>query len=183
MNTVTQFDFRILDFIQNHIKCGFLDFLMPKVTFLGNKGIVWIVTALILLLFSRHRKKGVMMAAGLVSGLIVCNFLLKNIVARDRPCWINEQIPMLIKIPGDYSFPSGHTMSSFVSSSVLFHCSRKAGAAAFLLSFMIAFSRLYLYVHFPTDVLAGALIGIVLGVIICIVTDRFFNTRTEKEFN
>ncbi len=71
---------------------------------------------------------------------------------------------MLIAVPQDYSFPSGHTMASFAAATVLWHWNRKAGLATYLLAGMIAFSRLYLFVHFPSDVLAGALLGCLVGI-------------------
>lgn len=181
MNAITRFDFSILDYIQNHIRCGFLDAVMPRVTFLGDGGLIWIALALIFLILKKHRKKGVMMAAALICGMIICNILLKNIIGRQRPCWINENINMLVDIPRDYSFPSGHTLASFESSAVLLFCSRKAGAAALVLSVLIAFSRLYLYVHFPTDVLAGAVIGTIIGIAVCAAANKISFARTADK--
>lgn len=174
MLTVTDIDFKILDFIQEYFFCELLNFLMPKITFLGNKGLIWIVIAVVMLFFAKYRKIGVSIGVGLFGGFIIGNVLLKNLVARERPCWINETVQMLISIPQDYSFPSGHTLSSFIAATIIMHFDRRMGIAAFVIASLIAFSRLYLYVHFPTDVLAGILIGITLGMIINFIFDKLF---------
>lgn len=171
MQTITNSDFHLLNWIQEHLACSFLDFFMSKITFLGNKGLIWIVAAIIMMFFKKYRKTGVMIGAGLSAGAVIGNVLLKNLIARERPCWINKSVQVLISIPQDYSFPSGHTLSSFVAATIIMHSDRRMGIAAYVLAIMIAFSRLYLYVHFPTDVLTGALIGIVIGLIVCKLFD------------
>ena len=183
MNTITNFDFSILNWIHEHITCSFLDFIMPKITLLGNGGVIWIVSAVIMLFFRKSRKTGIMLGSGLCSGVLIGNILLKNLVARDRPCWINKSIQLLIFVPQDYSFPSGHTMSSFIAATIIMNFNKKLGAAAFVLAAMIAFSRLYLYVHFPTDVMAGALIGIAIGCIICKISDTLSARRSSAKTN
>ena len=172
MHHLTNIDFKILNMIQEKLSCSFLDFLMPKITFLGNSGLIWIITAILMLFFSKYRKTGITMSAGLCSGLLIGNIALKNIVARQRPCWINESVNMLIDIPSDYSFPSGHTLSSFLAATIIMHTNKKLGIAAYIIATLIAFSRLYLYVHFPSDVIAGALIGITIGTLCCFIADR-----------
>lgn len=171
MQIITNIDFSLLNWIHEHLSCSFLNFLMPKITFLGNGGLIWIAAAIIMMFFKRYRKTGIMIVTGLSAGVIIGNVLLKNLIARERPCWINETVQMLISTPQDYSFPSGHTLSSFVAATIIMHSDRRMGIAAYILAAMIAFSRLYLYVHFPTDVLAGALIGSALGLIVC----KFFD--------
>lgn len=183
MNTITNFDFSILNWIHEHITCSFLDFIMPKITLLGNGGAIWIASAVIMLFFRKSRKTGIMLGSGLCSGVLIGNILLKNLVARGRPCWINKSIQLLISIPQDYSFPSGHTMSSFIAATIIMHFNKKLGAAAFVLAAMIAFSRLYLYVHFPTDVMAGALIGVAIGCIICKISDTLSARRSSAKTN
>lgn len=174
MQIITQLDFKILNLINNCFSCSFLDFVMPKITFLGNNGFIWIIIAIIMIFFKKYRKTGIMIIIGLVAGVLIGNVLLKNLVARERPCWINDTVQMLIAVPQDYSFPSGHTLSSFLSATITMNTDKKLGFTAFILASLIAFSRLYLYVHFPTDVLAGAFIGILIGWGIC----RFFKNKT-----
>lgn len=152
-------DFAILDFIQENIRCGFLDTIMPMISRLGNSGFIWILGAAVLASTNKYRKNGILILLILLTGVIVGNLFLKHLVMRPRPCWINQDVDMLIKIPKDYSFPSGHTLSSFGAATGFMYADRRMGIAAFIVAVTIAFSRLYLYVHFPTDVLGGAVIG------------------------
>lgn len=174
--TLTEIDFAILDFIQKNLSCGVLDFIMPLITHLGSSGALWILIGVVMLIFRRTRRDGVLLAAALMLCLIIGNILLKNIVARDRPCWINGSVNMLISVPKDYSFPSGHSMTAFASAVVLLHWDKRFGIPAMILAFLLAFSRLYLYVHFPSDVLVGALIGCAIGVVVCIVGERIIKS-------
>lgn len=180
MPTITDIDFKILNLIQEHSSCGFLNFLMPKITFLGNGGMIWILTALIMLLFIKYRKTGIMVGVGLMEGVMIGNVLLKNLIARERPCWINETVNILISMPQDYSFPSGHTLSSFIAATIIMYTDKRMGIAAYVLASMIAFSRLYLYVHFPSDVLAGVLIGIIIGIVSSLISDKIFSYAEKR---
>ena len=110
----------------------------------------------------KYRKQGVLLLGGLAVGVLVGNVFLKNVITQPRPCWL-ESVPLLIANPADYSFPSGHTLSSVIGATILTRTDRRFGWAAISLAALIAFSRLYLYVHWPSDVLAGALLGILMG--------------------
>lgn len=145
--------------IQNPI----LTVIMKIFTLIGEGGAVWIAVGLILLAGEKTRKAGAAVLLALVFCLITGNLLLKNIVARPRPCWVNPSVPMLIAIPKDFSFPSGHTMSSFAAVTAIFLWDKRWGTLALFGAVMIAASRMYFYVHYPTDILAGLLIGILLG--------------------
>ena len=137
---------------------------MVAITKLGDAGIVWIILTVILLLIPKTRKSGVYMAVALIADLIICNVILKPIVARIRPYSINQTVHLLVTPLKDYSFPSGHTAASFASVSALYLSGRKRMAAGTLIvSVLIAFSRMYLYVHYPTDVLGGLIIGLLCG--------------------
>ena len=162
MNAVLNFDFAILDFIRAHMSGDFADSLMKLVTSLGNVGILWIVIAAALLCTKKFRKTGLQMAVGLILGLIFGNLLLKNLVARPRPFTLRGT-DIIIKAPRDYSFPSGHTLASVISAYILWHNNRKAGIAAAVTAALIAFSRIYLYVHYPTDIIGGTLLGLLIG--------------------
>lgn len=156
-------EFLILNWIQT-LRTPVGDGLMCFITKLGNAGIVWIALTVFLLLFRGTRKAGIVMLAALCIDLAVCNGILKNLAARIRPCDVNTQIQLLIARPDDFSFPSGHTAASFAAVAALyFSGKRNLWKAALVLACLIAFSRLYLYVHYPTDVLGGAVIGFLAG--------------------
>ncbi len=140
-----------------------LDKLVPFITSLGNGGAIWIIICLILLSSKKTRKCGLTVALGLILSLIVCNGVLKNLIARIRPYEANGIKELLIKFPHDFSFPSGHSSSSFVAATSIFLYYKKSGIASLFLATLIALSRLYLYVHYPSDVFFGILIGILLA--------------------
>ena len=119
-----------------------MDFLMPKITLLGNGGAIWILAALILLCTKKYRRQGILLLAGLIAGVLVGNICLKNLIARPRPCWLDSSVQLLIANPTDYSFPSGHTLSSVIGATVLTKTNRRFGYAAIPLAALIAFSRL-----------------------------------------
>lgn len=155
-------DWAILHGIQDIFRCDFLDFIMPFITVLGNKGAIWILSAIFLIISPKYRKYGFVMLGALTACIIVCNISLKDIVARPRPCWL-ESVSLLINNPKDYSFPSGHTMSSVTGAAVLTSANHKFGYFAIPLALLIAFSRLYLYVHFPSDVITSVIIGVFIA--------------------
>ena len=156
-------DFQILYFIQEHLHCTVLDAIMPVITYSGSAGIIWIAWAFVLIFIKKYRVCGIKMLSGMLIGLIIGNFILKNLVARERPCWIDTDVLMLIPVPHDYSFPSGHTTSSVISAVVLMQEHKKLGIPAIILASLIAFSRMYLFVHFPTDILGGLMLGLIIG--------------------
>ena len=158
------FDLPILDWIAENLWCPILDKVMPLITVLGNGGIFWIALAVALLLFKKTRRIGVGMAFALLMGLVLCNLTLKPMCQRIRPYdyqleVFGKVIPLIIDRPHDFSFPSGHTIASFEGAAVILLNNKKWGIAALILACLIAFSRLYLYVHYPTDVLTSVVLG------------------------
>ena len=162
-NEMSVWELAALDWIQLHLQSGMGDMIMPLITKLGNGGAVWLALAVLLLLWPKTRKLGLAMGLGLALEVLCCNVVLKPLVARVRPCDLNPEVRLLIPRPEDFSFPSGHTASSFAAVSALYFGKSRLWAPAGVLAAAIAFSRLYLYVHFPSDVLAGALIGSMAG--------------------
>lgn len=157
------FEFQILDFFQQ-LHTPILDKLMVLVSGLGDKGAVWILLAAVLLIIPKTRKTGVLVAAALVFDIILCNGIIKPLAARIRPYDVNTAVEVLVAKPKDFSFPSGHTAASFAASSALWLAKEKwLWKPAFMLAVLIALSRMYLYVHYPTDVLCGAILGILCG--------------------
>lgn len=161
---ITSTDIGILLYIQEHIRTPWLTPVVVFITSLGNAGIFWVVLSAILLVFKKTRKAGVISFLALFSSLLVNNLLLKNLVARMRPYDACQALFPLVAKPADFSFPSGHTGSSFASAYAMYPgLPKKAGAAALVLAALIGLSRLYVGVHYPSDVLAGVLTGIGSG--------------------
>ena len=158
-------DFTILNFIYDNCRTAWLDVLMPLITKLGDSGGIWVVLAIGLLISRKYRKTGIALCCALVLEMIVCNGILKPLIGRIRPCDVNTAIQLLIPRPTDFSFPSGHTAASFAAVSALYFCRQKLWIPGLVLALLIAFSRLYLYVHYPSDVVAGMLLGSIFGFI------------------
>lgn len=154
------FELSILNSISN-FKCDFLDGLMVFITSLANKGFMWIALSIILLSFKKTRRIGICVSLGLVFNFLLVNVLIKPIIARPRPYDVNTAIKLIIPPPVDYSFPSGHTSASFAASCAVCIHNKKWGIPLLLLASLIAFSRLYLCVHFPSDVIFGIAFGII----------------------
>ena len=159
------FDMVILDLIQSNIRTGFMDAIMPFITQLGDAGLIWIILSIGLIIPKKTRKIGFVMIIALILNGIICNIIIKPMLARIRPFDVNTAIKLLINKPRDFSFPSGHTSASFTAASVLFFRKSKLFVPSLVLAFLISFSRLYLYVHYPSDVLAGLVLGILCGYI------------------
>lgn len=158
------FDLPILDWIQVNLHSGFLDTVMPIITLFGEGGIFWIAWALILLFIPKYRKTGTGMLLALIMGVLICNVTLKPLVRRIRPYDFQEQhfgiiINLLIDRMHDYSFPSGHTIASFEAAVVLLLNDKRMGIPAMVICVLVTLSRLYLYVHYPTDVIFSIFAG------------------------
>ena len=173
-------DWGILHWIQNVLACPALDALMPKLTLLGDNGAIWLLAAGGLICTKKYRKQGLLLLGGLAAGVLVGNVCLKNLIARPRPCWLDSSVRLLIADPTDYSFPSGHTLSSVIGATILTKTDRRFGYAAVPLAALIAFSRLYLYVHFPSDVLAAAVLGVVIGEVSCQMGIHIINWLKQR---
>ena len=150
-----EWEFAILDMLQE-MHHPVLTKIMAFVTMLGEAGWFWILLGVILLCTKRFRKCGVAVLLALVLDFLLANVILKPLVARPRPCWINDTVELLVRVPKDYSFPSGHTMALLLTE-------KKLGICSLVLAFLMGISRLYFYVHFPTDVLAGMVLGLLCG--------------------
>ena len=158
-------EIEILNLIQS-IRTPLLDTFMSNITKLGNAGIIWIALTIILLLIPKTRKSGLILAVALIADLILCNGILKPLVARMRPFDVNTAIQLIVAKPYDYSFPSGHAAASFTAVMALYLAGeKKMWKIALAIACLIAFSRLYLYVHYPTDVLGGIATGVIAGYI------------------
>ena len=181
MDLILQFDMSVLNFIYDNIRCTFLNLLMPFITLFGESGIFYICIALGLLIFKRTRKTGFMLAVSLILGLLVCNVTLKPLVARPRPYTVRTDVIMLVEALNDYSFPSGHTVVAFEAATVMALRNKIAGIVFTVLAVLIAFSRLYLYVHYPTDILAGIVIGIISGIVSSAMVNAIYNRKSIEK--
>ncbi len=141
------------------LSCGFLNFLLPAFTTIDNKGVIWLLAGFVLLLDKKTRRAGWMLLFSIALTYLIGNVFLKEFIARERPFAVYGVTDLLIPAPNGYSFPSGHASSSFSALTVLYATNRKMRIPASVYALLIAFSRVYLFVHFPSDVLAGALLG------------------------
>ena len=179
LDWVQQIDWAVLHGMRDVLSCGVMDFLMPRITALGGNGVIWIVAAAAMTISKKYRKYGIAMFAALAVGVLVGNVCLKNLIARSRPCWL-EQVPLLIANPSDYSFPSGHTLASVIGAFMLTAANRKFGVAAIPLAALIGFSRLYLYVHFPSDVLASVVLGTAIGMATTYIMKKVLQNKAAR---
>lgn len=158
---IQNFDNSILLYIKNNMHGHIMDKSMIVMTSLGNMGIIWIVIAVLLMINKRYRDIGFIILGALMLSTVLGEGILKHVVQRIRPSANIPSANLLISRPLSYSFPSGHATSSFAAAGVLAKYFKVHALAFFSLAFLIAFSRLYLYVHYPTDVLAGVILGII----------------------
>ena len=175
MDAVTQWDFSILDALQG-CRTPFPDKFFSAVTHLGDHGFFWIALALVLLCIPRTRRLGLCVAIALILELLACNILIKPLAARPRP-YALRAVELLIEAPKDYSFPSGHAAAAFAAAGALALSRSRLAIPAGILAAIIAFSRLYLFVHYPTDVLAGILLGCLCGLGSWLVCQRALCAR------
>lgn len=169
MNAWNLQELSVLDWIATHLHCPFLDSVMPWITKFGDGGIFWIAVAVILLCIPKYRKTGLTIGAALLFGVIIGNGILKNVIARIRPYDMEGAMftssQLLVKALSDYSFPSGHTLACCEAATVLLFRKWQWGIPAAVIAVLVMFSRLYLYVHYPSDVLAGAILGVLFGIL------------------
>lgn len=178
----TSFDFSAFQWIQDNIWCGFLDKLMPVITYLSEGGAIWIIIAIICLFSKKYRKTAITVAFSLVVMLVLNDIILKNIFARPRPFNFAEFAPLyenlkdglLISKPHGFSFPSGHAAMSFAAAAAMFWNKKwKLFTPSIILAVLVAFSRNYLMVHYPTDVIFGAVFGVLYSAIAYFLIVRF----------
>ena len=186
---VDAWDMDVLVWIQEHLVNPFFDAVLPVVTRFADKGLGWIALSLILICIPKTRKIGWTMGIAMLLGLIFGNGILKKVIARDRPYTLYESMysqlydvfiknggPLRLMVPAekDLSFPSGHTLASFEAAFALFLRNKKWSIPALVLAFTIAFSRLYVCVHYPTDVFAGIVMGIGLAFLGKFIVDKIY---------
>lgn len=174
-----EWEYQFLSWIQDH-RIAILNPVMKFFSFLGDKGWFWIVLALVLLMFRQTRRTGIEVAAAMLLMFIIGNLILKNVFDRIRPYDLYESLIPLANRPLDASFPSGHSMQSFAAATAIFQNDRRWGTAALILASLIAASRLYNGMHYPTDVIAGVLLGIAAGLLSHYLISRYMDRKQQK---
>lgn len=170
----------ILLWIQENLRADWLDPIIIGITYLGNAGIFWIALSVLLLCFKNYRKLGLTCGASLILDLLSVNVFIKKAVARVRPYEVIEGLTKIIGEQSDYSFPSGHTAASFaVATVLLMRAPKKLSVPMFILACLISLSRLYVGVHYPTDITGGAVIGALCGIAAVYLVD-FIRKKIKK---
>ncbi len=165
MEAILNFDLSVLNWIQENMRCDFLDSFMVILSYVTTSGIIWIAAGIIMLFFRKTRAAGIILLAALAAVFLTGDVLLKHIVNRPRPFTQNPDIVLLLKAPSGASFPSTHSGLAAAATTVLLAKKRALGFVALVLTICIAFSRMYLYFHYPTDVLCGLLLGLLCGLL------------------
>ena len=179
MEAIQNFDFSVLNGIQDLLQCSFLDAVVPILTHLGH-GVVWAVFGLIFIFIKKYRFNGICIVSALVATVIISEFIIKPLFLRERPYMLNPEFILLIPEPSGTSFPSSHTSTSFASALQFFGINRRAGIAALIFAAVVAFTRLYLYVHFPTDILGGIILGVSMGLATILIGEKIKYNTTKR---
>ncbi len=171
----------ILLFIQEKLRSTHLDAVMKVITSLGDKGILWGGTTVLLAATNKYRKTGIKLGSSLCIGALITNLTTKNAVKRPRPFDVIDGLQTLISAPTDWSFPSGHTTSSIAAGLILLmRAPKKIGVPAFITGVMISLSRVYVGVHYPSDVVAGAAAGVAAALISDKTVDKYYSSRPKR---
>ena len=174
-------EYAFLDWIQANLASPWLDAVMKFITYLSDGGAIWVAAAIVMLVIPKYRRYGVVLSVVIVSGAVLNSLVLKPVIGRVRPFVGLEDIMLLITPPGDASFPSGHTLVSVSSAIVILRANKKLGIAALVLASLIAFSRMYLYVHFPTDIIAGVVLAIIISMVCIVVSDKIKSEKCDEK--
>ncbi|MBO5454413.1 MAG: phosphatase PAP2 family protein [Clostridia bacterium] len=158
------------------LKSQFFDHFFMFISFLFNNGYLPITTGVILLFFKKHRRTGIRILISLTIGIIIGNGILKPLIARTRPFYVLGIEPV-VKAPQDFSFPSGHTQAAFAFATSVFVSHKKQGIFCLVLATIVGFSRLYLLVHYPTDIVFGAILGISWGMLAESIINKFHKKK------
>ena len=181
LNWITNLDLAINHWIQENLRNDFLTRFFTFITSLSNYGWFWLLLIIVLLINKKTRKVGIIAFVSFCACALVVNVFMKPLFMRTRPYDLVDFLIYIGHKPWDYSFPSGHTAASFASVSALYFAGRKRMAAgALIVSVLIAFSRMYLYVHYPTDVLGGLIIGLLCGWIADMIIQKVMEKRSRK---
>lgn len=171
MEIIYKFDFAVLFALQK-IHCTLLNVFFAFFTYIGSGGILWIAAAVVLLCIRNKRTAGLAASIALILELVVNEWIIKHIFERPRPFTLHPEIDTIVAKPSSFSFPSGHTCSSFAAATAIFMFDRRLGSIAYVIAAIIGFSRNYFFIHYPTDVICGALEGVLLGLLAAVIVKR-----------
>ena len=159
-----------------------LDQIMTGVfnNLVGSLGQLWIIVGLVLLIIPKTRKCGAAVILSYLVSFLIGNEWLKDLIARPRPCAVDDTVQLIVKKPGSFSCPSVHTYLAFSSAMAIYHYYKKPGIGVFIFAALVGFSRIYFFVHYPTDVLFGAVLGILTAFVVCVVLDKIFSLVKKK---
>jgi len=176
MTAIQSFDANALVYIQDFIRTPFLSAIMVFFSRIGDSGILWIVTGLVLLIPKMTRRGGFDVLVCLLAAFLINDYVLKLLVARIRPYDVINGLTILVPPESSFSFPSGHSSSSFAAALALTLAFRKKGALAYIPAVLIAFSRCYVGVHYPSDVIAGMLVGTLVSLAVYWLLRRYIKS-------
>lgn len=174
-----QWETDFLLFLQNHVRNDFLNVIMNVLSTMMNSGALAIVLVVFLLVYKKTRRVGVLALIALLVSFLINNLILKNAIARTRPYDAIEGLILIAKKPKDFSFPSGHSANSFVVAGAITWCAPRdkkwIGVLLLVLSGLIAFSRLYVGAHYPTDVIFGTMSGVIISIVVYLIVWKKIN--------
>lgn len=162
--SITALDLSILDFIHNTLSNSVMDLIMVCITYSIEYGAMAILVFIVMMCIKKMRKTGFAVIGATLSVLLFGELILKHIVCRPRPFVINGAIELIIRAPSGFSFPSSHTATCFAMATAIYLFHKRLGIIAYIYAALVAFSRMYLYVHYPSDVIGGIALGIGCGV-------------------
>lgn len=180
LQAIQSADEYIMLFLQDNVRTAVLNAIMIFVTTIGNTGAVWLILGAVMLIPKKHRRSGLTLLACISLCWIFNDLILKNIIARPRPFMTIESLTLLVGEPSSWSFPSGHSCSSFASAYALTKCFGKKGAWSYVLAALIALSRPYVGVHYVSDIIVGAIVGTIGAILVCITLDKLSAKRTSE---
>lgn len=170
-------EIEILNFIHQNLVNPFFDVIFVLFTTIVEHGEIWILAGLVMLFTKKYRITGILLLIALVCTFVSSELIIKNLACRPRPFYANPNISLIISPPSGYSFPSSHSAVSFSSAAIIFYFNKKLGIVGLFVASLTAFSRIYLYVHYPTDVLAGICLGLLWAGIVIFVYKRIAKSR------
>lgn len=179
MTALSLFELNILDMIQN-VANPLFDLIAKILSVISANGEIFILLSLLMIFYKPTRRVGLVCLTALVFDAIVLNGIIKPLVARIRPYDLNKAVQIIVQAPHDYSFPSGHTGVAFAFAAAVGLLGKKAHRAAIIFACVMGLSRLYLYVHYPTDVLAGAVVGTLCGMAAVALWNKWKPEKSDK---